>query len=124
MASHVAEGAGAEVPPAAPSERLIGMVIRPRRSRAEEQIPMRCRRDRLFGRLGHHLRSLRPDRTVGPDMDLAHRADRAGTNDFNAAAKLVLGGSLIAHLRGDFVLAGGHSHRRASATVCVIGFWQ
>src|SRR5439155_17595973 len=70
VTGYVAQGAGAEVPPAAPLERRVRRMVRPRGGRAEPQVPIDPGwRVVLFER---PLDRLRPDRSVGPELDLAH----------------------------------------------------
>ena len=73
---HVAQGAGAEVVPAAEDGMGIGRVIGPMRRGAQPQVPVEARGNGrlLGGRLRH---ALRPEGTRRPVVDFPHRADRA-----------------------------------------------
>ena len=124
MARHVAERARAEVVPAAPSERVIDRALavvalalrgggglgalapfrleRPLRRDAEPEVPVEIRRYRVLARGPHD--TLWPDRAVRPDVDFLDRADDAGLQHLDAAAQLIGGTALVAHLRHD---AGG-----------------
>ena len=50
--------------------------------------------------------ALRPDRAIGPDVDFLHGADLAGLDLRGGLAHRVEGRVLVAHLRGDAMLAG------------------
>ena len=141
--AHVAQGADAEVEPAAPVERVIdrvpGNVLR---DRAEVEVPAEPFRGRVVapqpeggrvgdgppvprGRraragLGRRHRpgdALGPDRPVGPDVDLAHVAQGAGLHDFHRPAELIAGRALVAHLGGDLVLLGRLPHQAGFVNV-------
>ena len=122
MTGHVPQRPGAEIPPAAPVERVIGALalalfvgrvdgVRPHRRRAKEQVPVnmlghlrriqRPRRDR--GRLW-------PDGAVGPDVHFTHRSDGARLDDLDGFAQLIRSASLVAHLRGDLELCRRLAH--------------
>src|SRR5690349_6415135 len=109
MAANVTERAGAEIPPATPFEWQISWMIRARWRRPEPQIPIKCR--------GHRrcvlwaLNALRPilieqpiGRTIRPDVDLAHGANRIVPNEFAKAARIFRSLALVAHLGGELVL--------------------
>src|SRR5262245_47244901 len=107
MAGHVAKGTGTEIPPAPPLERVIGRMVRSVGRRSEELVPFDGgRHGRRVGGSGADFGGLRPYGTVSPGVDLAHRPDRPGLNDLDAAAEAVGGGALVAHLGGDLVLSG------------------
>ena len=97
MAGHVAERAGAEVPPAAPDEVAVGAVVRTVTARSEPEVEAQWRRDRLdlLGRLD----ALRPHRAIGPHVHLAHRADRTAAHRLDTGTQAVHAGALVAHLR-------------------------
>src|SRR4051812_6685391 len=122
--AHVADRADAPVDPAAPVERVIHRVIVDARRDAEEQIPVERRRLRVipghrvreprfdagavpaesFRRRRAHFRTrnaLRPvtERTIGPDVDLADVADRAGPDVLDRGSRVVPRVPLVAHLR-------------------------
>jgi hypothetical protein len=115
VAGHVAERARAEVPPSAPVEVVVGRFvlhfalvvdqqgIRADTRRAEPQVPVQVGRRRGGRRTAD---ALRPDRAIGPDMHLGDVAKRARPDRIRVFAHAVVGGSLIAHLRGDFHLTG------------------
>lgn len=52
------------------------------------------------------IHALRPDGTIRPDVNFAHRTDEAGLHDFHRAAQTILGTALVAHLRDDAVFLG------------------
>src|SRR3954471_19768013 len=102
MTGHVAEGAGAEVPPAPPLEVVVGAAcrfpppsaaplalrlgrverpVRPVRGRTEELVPMHAGRDRGLRRPLHDGRGLRPNRAVGPDVGFLDRPEYPGLDD-------------------------------------------
>ena len=117
VAAEVAHRAVAEIPPAVPpGAGEVRRVERPRRRGAEPQIPVDVRRNRhlllepvddldavvepvrlveLLGGRG----VLESPRTIGPHVDLAHRADDAGHEDFPDRAPGLRGVALVAHLR-------------------------
>src|SRR5262249_12042776 len=102
VASHVPQRAGAEIPPAAPFEGQIVGVIGPRWSRAQPHLPIEVcwhRRSFLWP-----IYSLRPNRSIAPDMHRAHLAQRAGLDELNNPPRAVIGVALVAHL-GHHVLA-------------------
>ena len=96
MASHITQCTRTEVPPASPFEGSIRWVIRAFRGRAQPQVPIDRVGDCL--NLSGAFQSLRPNRSVGPDMRLLDFPDNAGLNQFNKAAALSLGMPLIPHL--------------------------
>ena len=114
--AHVAKAARAEVPPAAPAERRIGRMIWPPGCRAQPQVPVQRLGDRrrLFG----PLNPLRPPqghpasmgRTIGPNMRLAHGANRAVLEPFGYLAIPLERHALVAHLGCDLCLSGGFGH--------------
>ena len=105
MATHVAQPAGAEIPPAAPQRRHIGRMIGPIRGGAQPQVPVERRRHRR--RVLRPLHALRPDRVRRPRVHLAHGADRAVPDPLADQADALAGMALVAHLRGHLRLAGG-----------------
>ena len=107
VAPHVAESAATEVAPAAPDKRQIGMVERTFRRRTEPEVPIQTIRD-SFGFL-RALEPLRPERTVRPVCDFAHRPDRAVPNPFAEQAGGF--GGLVAdgNLRGNARFASDFS---------------
>ena len=123
VAGHVAQRAGAEVPPAAPGERMIAVAVRPLRRRAEPDVPVERRR--APASIGGPALALRPDRAIGPDVDFLDRADLAGAE--SGAAALRIGSKAVPWLpicvATPFSRAISPS-RRASQIVCVSGFWQ
>ena len=104
VAGHVAQGAGAEIPEAAPGERMIAVAERPlwrgpsHRSQCRFAGP-------ASGRPGRSA-ALRPDRAIGPDVNFLHRADRAGPNERGRLAQAAVGRALVAHLRGRLSFRG------------------
>src|SRR5579862_1033105 len=111
MAGHIAEGAGAEVPPAAPLEVQVGGVVGALGRRAEPLVPVQVRGHRggVLGPRGD-IRRLRPDGAVGPEVDLLDVADQAGLDDLDRLAQVPAGASLVAHLGGDLVLGRDLGH--------------
>ena len=114
VAGHVAQRAGAEIPPPAPVMRMINRVVGPLGRRAHEQVPVHVAWD--GGRLprpGDDIGRLLPvlERAVGPDMNLGHVSDRARANDFRPAAKARLGRALVAHLGADAFLTRRFPHQ-------------
>ena len=127
VGSHVADRADAPVHPAAPVERMVDGVVLHQRRRAEKQVPRelvghrvrrsvhRCREPLhhaaeipahlVRGRLRRRgtRDALRPvrERTVGPDVDFAHVANRARSDVLVHQARVVGRVALIAHLRHD-----------------------
>ncbi len=80
------EGAGAEVIPAAPLERLINVLLEgPLARRPEPHIPVQVGRNRV--RALRAVKPLGPDRAIGPDMHFERIADHAGLDDFDRAAQ-------------------------------------
>ena len=57
-------------------------------------------------------------------MDLADRADRAGLDQLDDAAVVVVGVDLVAHLRGDLGLGGGLADAAGLPMLYVSGFSQ
>ena len=104
VAGHVAEGAGAEVPPAAEVPRGIDGMVRTVRGRSEEEIPVEGLGDLL--RLGGTLQALGPDGTVREGLDAGDLADLAVPDPVADLADAFAGSALVAHLGGDAVLRG------------------
>ena len=119
VAAEVAHRTIAEFPPAIPARpRKIRRMEGPRRRGAGPEIPVHIRRDRhlffetihdreavvkpvglveFFGRRG----ILESPSAICPDVNLAHRADDPGVQDFLDRAPHGRGVTLIAHLRGE-----------------------
>ncbi len=76
-------------------------MVGPRRCGAEPQIPVERRGGVVL--IERPLDRLRPDRPVGPQLDLAHGADQPGLHPLADQACAFFGMSLIPHLRLDFV---------------------
>src|SRR5262249_41612619 len=71
VACHVAQGAGAVIPPAAPAEGQVRLVVSSLLGDAEPQVPLQGRRHFLGGwPFGH---ALGPDRPIAPDVYLLDR---------------------------------------------------
>src|SRR5690625_4732135 len=69
VASYITQRTGTEIPPASPAKRVHARRIGAVRCRAKPQVPVE--RIRFLGRVGfRHRKSLRPDRTVGPDLNI------------------------------------------------------
>ena len=58
------------------------------------------------GGLSRARNALRPDRAIGPDMNLPHRADHAGANPFVDERGALAGMALVAHLGDDLGALG------------------
>ena len=102
MTAHVAQRAGAEIPPAPPlAGHILGM-IGPVRGRAQPQIPVQRRRDRR--RVGRP-RAAAPV-LAAPEIDPADLADDAGLDPLHKGLHLAGGVELRAHLGHDALLAG------------------
>src|SRR6185436_5981349 len=110
MAADIAQGASAKIPPATPLEWKVSGMIRARGRRPQPKVPIQCRRNRwrVFG----PLNALRPilikkaiGRTIGPDMDFAHWANRVVPNELAQAPCVFRSLALVAHLGGDLMLA-------------------
>ncbi len=104
MAGHIAECAGAEIPPAAEVPGVVAAVIRTFGGRTEESIPVECRR--YFLRFYRTRKALRPDRTVGECVDTGHFTDFAVPNPVADFAHTVARSALVTHLGGYFVFVG------------------
>src|SRR2546428_10936985 len=85
VAAHIPQSALAEIPPAAQFERMIRLMIRSHRRRADPQVPVNAAGDRWC--VGGAADALRPDRAVGPRVNLAHRAEDARLNPFDGGAE-------------------------------------
>src|SRR5437016_4065992 len=82
--THVAESATTEVAPSAPNKGQVSVVERTFRRRAEPQVPIQTFWHG-FGFLWA-FETLRPERTVRPVHDFAHRPDGAVPNPFTEQA--------------------------------------
>src|SRR4051812_29410457 len=98
MARHVSERAGAEVPPAAPGERMVVVAIGTLFGRPKPEVPIQARGYRLLRRA---LDALRPDRPVGPDVHLFDGPECAGADTVGISAHAVASRALVTHLRDD-----------------------
>ena len=109
VAGHVAERTGAEIEPAPPVERLVIGVVRPIRGRAQELGPaiLVGNARRVFGPAD----ALRPDRAIGPDVDVLDRAQNPRSDQLDPRAEAILGGPLIAHLGTELLLGGERPHQ-------------
>ena len=98
--------------PVKPVEGMVGVVIGTILGRAQEQVPMDVSRDgRTFCGARDNTGRLRPNGTIGPNMNLANWANGTRTNDLHRLAESVLGGALVAHLRGNFGALRGFTHQ-------------
>src|SRR5258708_2654196 len=96
MTSHIAQCAGAKLPPAAPVERhevidIVGFYGSP-----EPQIPIEFLGNRWFA-VGPG-NSLRPYRAVGPAIHFFYITNQPGFKPFPHRAHAVTGRTLITHL--------------------------
>ena len=103
VAADITQSTGSEIPPAAPFERRIGRMIWPLRRRAEPQVPIQRIRHsrRILGSsntLGPIHIGKTPQGPVGPNMHLAHGADRATPDILTHQAGSLGGLAIIAHL--------------------------
>src|SRR5262249_3943605 len=104
VASHIAEGSGAEIPPTTPSERMVDLRTRvstPRRW-AEPDFPIKGRRHGLDRR---PMSALRPDRSVRPDVNFFNGPNLPCSNLVGRLAERSERGVLITHLRSHALLA-------------------
>src|SRR5437764_12076533 len=134
--AHVADGADAPIHPTPPVERMIDGVIGDiRRGSAKKEIPTESARNGIVPGhrgsqaliytlavpaefVGWFLERLgtgnalwpKAERPIGPNVDFANLANRAGPNVFHGGARIVEGVALVAHLRDDFVFLGGARH--------------
>src|SRR5262249_30993638 len=116
VAAEIAHRAAAEIPPAIPFRTgEVDRMERPRRCRAQPEIPVETRRNRLlflrtFGDVDNvlvlvrSLLALQAPRARHPDVGLAHRTDDTALDQFDDAAIVLAGVNLNAHLRGDLAL--------------------
>ena len=75
----------------------------PLRRGTKPKVPVQfCRRRHGRG----PVEALRPDGAIGPDMNLADVTQHARADQGRRAAEIAGGGPLVAHLRGDLVVAG------------------
>ncbi len=103
VAGHIAQGAGAVIVPAAPVEGEITIAIFTLSGRTQPEIPIHAGRD--FSLRQRVFDTLRPNRTIGPYMDLFHLADDTALDTLHGTAQTVFRRALVAHLRGDLVLS-------------------
>src|SRR4029079_15467851 len=115
VTGHVTQGAGAEVPPAAPGEGAIGGVIGTLRRGSEPQVPGDVGWD--GGCVGGALTALRPDGAVGPDVDFLDVSDDATLDPLHLGGAAFGGVTLVAHLGHDLGLAGLGDHLAGFADV-------
>ena len=109
VAGHVAEGAGAEVVPAAPFEAMIDVLFEgPLHGGSEPEVPVEVFRDGV-GASGA-FEALGPDGAVGPDVEFEGVAEDAGLDDLDGAAEAFASAALVAHLGGKLVLPGEVAH--------------
>src|SRR5690242_15187708 len=88
VAGHVAQGAGAEILPATPVEGMIDVLFeRPGGSRSEPDVPFH--RFRYGVAAIGTVHSLRPDRTIGPDMNFLNISNDPGLNAFHRPAQAI-----------------------------------
>ena len=101
MAAKVADGAVAEVVPAAPLGRVIDSIfVRARRRRAAPEIPVHARRHRILA--GRTHAAVGPAVGRVPDVHVGHLPEQPGLNQLDAAAQVRRGAALVAGLRDDF----------------------
>jgi hypothetical protein len=111
--AHVAEPAGAEVPPTAPFEWRVSRVIGAEGRGAEPEVPIQS--GGYGRRVGRTLNTLGPPErvfalvswSIGPDVDFADCANCAIGKPFVDLAIAFEGHALIAHLSGDLGFASG-----------------
>src|SRR3546814_4210609 len=99
MATHVAKGASAVIPPSAPVERHQVFYIIPVGSGSQPQVPVQ-----FFGyrsRLGRPGNALRPYRAVRPAMHGVHIANNVRFKPFLHQTYTVVRSALVSHLRSE-----------------------
>src|SRR5512133_1290140 len=101
MAGHVTKCAGAEIPPSAPVPGGINFIERTHRSRTDKKIPVQSLRNGHY--LCRTLKSLRPDWTVSPGMNLFNLAYFAIPYPFTKLTDTITGITLVTHLGCHFV---------------------
>ena len=102
VASHVTQRTCTEIPPATEVPRSIDRIVRTHRSRADEGIPVQCRRySRSFCRT---FQALRPNRTVSESFYLSHFTDNTVPNPVTNLTHTFLRCTLVTHLGSHFML--------------------
>src|SRR4051794_7666751 len=115
MTAHVAERAGAVVPEPTPLEGHVGAVVRTVRGGPEPLIPLQSFWNRF--QIQRPMHALRPDWTIGADMNFLYIADRAGANRFDLHATAIGRVALIAHLCRHFIASRGLQQQARFADV-------
>ena len=132
VATDIAQGAGAKIPPAAPDERLIdrfplklaffvGVQVRPGGRWSKPGVPIQTG----WRRIGacRPVSALRPPemlgnaRPIGPNMGLLDIADGAGPNPLAQPPPAFALAAVVAHLRGDFMFPGRQGKQPGFADV-------
>jgi len=104
MAGHIAEGAGAEIPPSAPVPRRVEGVVRTHGSWPDKEIPVKGVRDPLPG--FRTVKALRPYWTVGESFHFGDFADLAVGQPFTNQVNPLTRRTLVPHLGGHLVFFG------------------
>src|SRR5262249_20382038 len=120
VTTHVAKGARAVVPPAAPVEGHQAVDIVFMRSRSQPEVPVQLGGYRR--RIGRPGFALRPNGAVGPAPDFVCVADDAGVVPFAHLAYAITRRTLVPHLGDHVVLFGGLRHPADFADVVGHGF--
>src|SRR5690625_97711 len=120
VASYITQRTGTEIPPASPPKRVHARCIGAVRCRAKPEVPVE--RIRFLGRIGfRHRKSLRPDRTVGPDLNIGDLSEYAGINPLLNKIQIGIGSSLISYLSYNTHLI--REVGRCSGFVYIVGMW-
>ena len=132
VATHIAQGAGAKIPPAAPDERLIDrfplklaffvlVQVRPFGRRSKPGVPIQTGRHRIGA--CRPVSALRPPEMfgnacpIGPNVGLLDIADCAGPNPLAQPPPAFAFPAVVAHLRGDFMFPGSQGQQPGFADV-------
>src|SRR5450432_158538 len=101
MTTHITQSACSKSPETTPAERNILLVIGFLLSGPQPEIPPEFCRYRIGA--FRCSKSLGPNRTVGPDLDICCISDDSGTIPLLHGPHAISGGTLIPHLGNHFV---------------------
>src|SRR5438552_3987022 len=106
VAGKIPDDAASKRAPGAPARGHVSGAVRTALGRSQPQVPVQSFRNRRgFGRALHRTVS-----AIKPDVGLTDFANDTSPHKFDGSAQSTLCGTLVSHLRDNFVARGGFPH--------------